>query len=158
MVKKIWVFSDKDFLDWPRPLPLLTDSKKKDFFMPPLRKPGSQSKISKNIYVPADCGDLTSCLRRQVLRPETVVRSCNFRLQFNPMSMSGSTQASCCWLHLGLISMSMSMFDVNVFKLRSQCLEKKTMHRWVAHDSEKLQKDFFSLWSWSVFFFSFKSL
>ena len=29
------VFSDKDFLDWPRPPPLLTESKKIVFFMPP---------------------------------------------------------------------------------------------------------------------------
>ena len=30
--KKIWVFSGKDFLEWPRPPPLLTESKKKTVF------------------------------------------------------------------------------------------------------------------------------
>ena len=30
------VFSDKDFLDWARPPLLLTESKKKTLFMPPL--------------------------------------------------------------------------------------------------------------------------
>ena len=32
MVKKIRVFSDKDFLDWPAPPPLLTESKKEQVF------------------------------------------------------------------------------------------------------------------------------
>ena len=46
--KKIWVFSDKDFLDCQRPLsPLLTKSKKIPFFMPPLSKKGFYSPHEK---------------------------------------------------------------------------------------------------------------
>ena len=33
--QKIWVFSDKDFLDWPRPPPFLTERKKKHFLCLP---------------------------------------------------------------------------------------------------------------------------
>ena len=33
--KKIWLFSDKDFLDWPRPPPLFTETKKTVFLCLP---------------------------------------------------------------------------------------------------------------------------
>ena len=49
--KKIRLFSDKDFVDWQRPPPLLTESEKKSFFMPPLSVPISNI-IPINIFSP----------------------------------------------------------------------------------------------------------
>ena len=52
MEKKIGVFSDKDFLDWPRPPPLLTESKKKQFFY---ASPNCKKNLYESLRVPQWC-------------------------------------------------------------------------------------------------------